>query len=222
MPSEILTLIVFFNYDGTFNGFVTPETASTHNLGVFCACSPQHQFKLTTFYMRFHNEIYFNPTLPPFGVNTNIDRTHRYGLSVTDTLKPFSHWEAKIAYDYTRALIDENSNWTASNGKNLPNVPRQIVALNIAYQPLEHTQMILSHTWRESTYASDDWLNQFSQKQASYQITNLAVHYQYKQAKFFAVINNLFNQSNALQIRNDVIYPIDFVRTFRVGMNLEF
>jgi iron complex outermembrane receptor protein len=39
---------------------------------------------------------------------------------------------------------------------------------------------------------------------------------------FFTAINNLFAHENSIQLQNNVIYPVDFVRTWRVGMKADF
>jgi iron complex outermembrane receptor protein len=40
--------------------------------------------------------------------------------------------------------------------------------------------------------------------------------------QFFSSISNLFEHKNSIQIADDAIYPVDFVRTWRVGMKADF
>ena len=71
-------------------------------------------------------------------------------------------------------------------------------------------------------YAYNDFANNASQKQDSYNSTNLALSYQYKNFQVFTAINNIFEQENSIQVQDNAIYPVDFVRTWRVGMKAYF
>jgi iron complex outermembrane receptor protein len=127
-----------------------------------------------------------------------------------------------IIYTYTRAIIDSEADLGSSvNGNNLPGVPRNSVIANLNYQFMQNANINLSHTWRESTSALNDINNNFSQKQGRYESTNLAASYRYQNYQLFASINNVFEHDNSLQVADDVIYPVDFARTWRIGVKVD-
>ena len=51
---------------------------------------------------------------------------------------------------------------------------------------------------------------------------SLWLNYQYKNYQLFTSINNLFEHENSIQVADDAIYPVDFVRTWRVGVKADF
>lgn len=213
----------FFNYiylgPSVFNGFIAPEKSRTFNLGVNDV-SKRNRFKATIFRSNLSNEIYYNAAT--FS-NTNIDQSHKYGFEIQDTFKILDSLSASIDYTYTRAIIDTQSpSINTFNGKNLPGVPKQGVVANINYSFLEKANLNLSQVWHESTYSANDFANNLSQKQNSYESTNLALSYSFKNLKWFAAVTNIFAHNNSIQIDNDIIYPVDFARTFRLGMKAEF
>ncbi|BCM23865.1 TonB-dependent receptor [Methyloradius palustris] len=206
-----------------FSGFIKPQEAKTFNIGLNQVLS-NNKFKATAFYSWLHDEIYLDHSVGPFGVNTNIDKSHKYGIELQDSLKISENLGASIIYNYTRAIIDSEVETDGTNisNKNLPGVPKHSVVANLNYKFLDHASLNLNQTWRSDAYAYNDFQNNLSQKQNSYQTTNIALNYQYKNVNFFTAINNLFEHENSIQVADNFIYPIDFVRTWRVGMKADF
>jgi iron complex outermembrane recepter protein len=212
----------FFDFGGTFNGFISPAKVKTLNIG-FNHIYHNNRLKISAFHASLNDEIYLFKAPPFTFLNTNIDKSHKYGFEIQDSFKVNEQLATSIVYNYTRAIIDrESQGGVRLNGKELPGVPKHTVVANLNYQFLNHANLNLSHTWRSKAYAYDDFQNNFNQKQKSYNSTNVALSYQYKQFNFFAAINNLFEQENAIQVTDDAIYPVDFVRTWRVGMKADF
>jgi iron complex outermembrane receptor protein len=207
----------------TFNGFINPAKSKTINFGLNHVVD-NNRLKATAFYTHLNNEIYFFQDNTNFVYrNTNIDKSHKYGLEIQDNLKFNDQLSTSLIYGYTRAIIDkENDGAGAFNGKDLPGAPKHTVAANLNYKFLEHASVNLNHTWRSKAYAADDFQNNFTQRQENYQSTNIALNYQYKNLQFFTSINNLFEHENSIQIKDNAIYPVDFVRTWRVGMKADF
>jgi len=211
-----------FFRNGTFNAFISPATSRTLNVGLNHV-TPGNRLKLTLFRTDLDNEIYYFSTgnwLTSY--NTNLDKTHKYGLELQDTWQIAPSLAASINYAYTRALIDrEDSGGGAYNGKELPGVPRHGVNLGLDWRVTASSRVNLTHTWRASTWAAGDFDNNNLQKQAAYRSTNLAYQYRYKQVDWFAAVDNLFEQSNGIWV-SDKIYPVNFTRNWRVGMKVEF
>ena len=213
----------FGNYIGPqFNGFIQPAVSRTANLGLNHVTAA-NRLKLTLFHASLDNEIYYYKTGPWSGVNTNIDKSHKYGLELQDTWQIAPTLAASINYAYTRALIDrEDSGGGAFDGKDLPGVPRHGVNLGLNWRVTPASSLNLTHVWRAATWAAEDFDNNNTQKQQAYQSTNLAYQYRYKQVDWFAAVDNLFEQSNGIWIRDNAIYPVNFSRNWRVGMKVEF
>lgn len=208
-----------FNFSGGFNGFIEPAKAKTINLGLN-HISQRNRLKLTVFRTNLDNEIY---VVPVVYTNTNIDKSHKYGFEVQDYFKLNNDLSASVIYNYTRAIIDrENEGGGSFNHNDLPGVPKHTVVANLNYTFLENTHLNLNHTWRSKAYAFNDFTNNFAYKQDSYHSTNVALNYQYKNVNLFTSVSNLFAHENSIQIADNSVYPVDFVRTWRVGMKADF
>lgn len=213
----------FFNFGGTFNGFISPAISRTINLGLNHV-TPANRLKLTLFRADIKDEIYYYSTGDWWtSYNTNLDKTHKYGLELQDTWRISDVISASLNYAYTRAIIDrENDGGGAYNGKELPGVPRHGVTLGLAYRPGTAASVSLTHTWRSPTWAADDFDNNNAQKQAAYQSTDLALRYRVKNLEWQVAVDNLFEHRNGLWIYDDAIYPVSFTRNWRLGMKAEF
>ena len=208
-----------FNFGGGFNGFINPAKSKTINLGLNNTAA-NNRFKASVFHTDLEDEIY---VVPLIFKNTNIDQSHKYGLELQDYYKLNDQLSTSLIYNFTRAMIDqENDGAGKFNGKDLPGVPKHTVVANLNYKFLEHATFNLNHTWRAKAYAYNDFENNFSQRQAHYESTNVALNYQYKNLQLFTSISNLFAHENSIQVADDAIYPVDFVRTWRVGMKADF
>jgi iron complex outermembrane recepter protein len=209
----------FFTFFGTFNAFIDPAKSKTFNMGLNHSNSKNH-LKITAFRADLDDEIYFNSVT---FTNTNIDSSHKYGLELQDHFNFTDDLSAGLIYTYTRAIIDREKDFAgAVNGNDLPGVPKHAITANLNYKFLEAGNINLSHAWRQSTYAFNDFTNDAVQKQGHYESTNIAVSYRYKKVQLFAAVNNIFEHENSLQVADDAIYPVDFVRTWRVGMKADF
>lgn len=204
----------FFNFDGTFNAFIVPAEAKTLTAG-FSHVENNNRLKLDVFRANLKNEIFFDPLT---FTNTNIDRSHKYGLELQDSLRVGSDLSLSANYTYTRAIIDHEINGGgAFNGKDLPGVPRHGLILGLGYNLTGKSALNLNQTWRSTAYAAEDFANSFSQKQAAYQSTDLAYRYRDKAYEWSASIDNLFAHQNGLWVHDDAIYPVGFTRNFRLG-----
>jgi iron complex outermembrane receptor protein len=209
----------FFNFNGSFNGFISPEKVKTVTLGVNHT-QGNHRVKLAVFRADLKNEIYFNPVTFE---NTNIDKSHKYGLELQDNWRIRPDLSLRLGYTYTRAIIDhEDRGAGAFDGKELPGVPRHGATLAMQYDWSEHSTLNTGYVWRSDSYAANDFANNFSQKQKGFQSANLAYRYRYKAYEVSAAIDNVFAHKNGLWISDDVIYPVSFARLYRVGFKASF
>ncbi|MDD3504954.1 MAG: TonB-dependent receptor plug domain-containing protein [Sulfurimonas sp.] len=74
----------FFNYGGTFNGFISPMKTDSFTFGFNCIM-PNNKFKISFFYVDLENEIYYYADSTHINSkNTNIDKSYKYGFDVYD------------------------------------------------------------------------------------------------------------------------------------------
>ncbi len=235
------TLSIFGNYDSayqapdidrffstdwasgavSFNGFIEPAKVHTLNLGLHHT-TEENRLKLTVFHSRLKDEIYLEPVSYK---NTNIDRSHKYGLEAQDTWLVSQNVTARVNYAWTRALIDrENEGNGAYDGKELPGVPRHSLLLGVNVLAGAYGSLDLSHTWRSHTWAAGDFDNNNAQKQRAYHSTDLAWRLTVKSRnlELFAAVTNLFEHENGVWVGDNQIYPVDFSRTWKIGAKLAF
>jgi len=208
-----------------FNGFIDPMKADNYTLG-YNYILPSNKFKISAYYIDLKDEIYLHKsTLNPFGINTNIDKSHKYGLDLYDKWIITNTWNVVLNYNYVQAIIDEEKDLTTGDdfsGNKLPGVSDHTIKASVAYLPIPEATIMLTEVYRSEAYAADDFNNNFSQKQEAYMSTDLSVSYAKDNYEIFAKINNLFNQKNALWIQDDAIYPINFTTTAIAGFTLKY
>jgi iron complex outermembrane receptor protein len=209
----------FFNWGGTFNTFIKPEEVKTLNIG-FNDIRDNNKLKLTVFRANLTDEIYYYST----GFkNTNIDKSYKYGLELFDKYYFNDNLYTSINYNYIIAKIDkEDESNGAYNGKYLPGVSKHNATINIGLKMNKYLA-ILTHKYRSKAYASDDFANNFTQKQKAYNLTNLSVNYSYDdKLSVFAKVENLLDKQNGMWIKDDNIYVIDYGRTYYAGVEYRF
>jgi len=207
-------------YEVIFNGFIEPAEARTVTVGVN-HLTDRNRLKLSVFHARLKNEIYLEPISY---MNTNIDKSHKYGVEVQDSLQITPNVTGLVNYAWTRAIIDrEADGGGAYDGKELPGVSRHSLVAGLNIRVTDRGNLNLSHTWRSEAWAADDFDNDNLQKQRAYQSTDVAYRHRVtKDVEAYAAVSNLFDRENGLWVRDDAIYPIDFERTWKVGARLTF
>lgn len=100
-------------------------------------------------------------------------------------------------------------------------VSKHNITVNLGYY-INNINTILSHTYKSSAYASNDFENNFIQKQEAYNSTDFTISYTYQNLELFGKIQNIFDKKNGMWIRDDAIYPINFERTYYAGMKVNF
>jgi iron complex outermembrane recepter protein len=204
----------------SFNGFIEPAKVNNYTIG-YNNILDYNKFKLSLFRADLKNEIYYY-NVGFVSRNTNIDESHKYGIELFDKYLINDNLYTSANYSYIIAKIDEeNEGNGAYNGKDLPGVSKHNITVNLGYN-INNINTVLSHTYRNSAYAANDFANNFTQKQEAYNSTDLGTTYTYQNLELFAKIQNLLDEDNGLWISDDAIYPVNFERTYYAGMKVKF
>jgi iron complex outermembrane receptor protein len=202
-----------------FNGFIDPMEANNYTLG-YNNIQKNNKLKVSLYYIDLKNEIYLHQ--PDFK-NTNIDKSHKYGLDFYDKYIINSEFNVALNYNYVQAIIDEEKEGTDDYaGNKLPGVSDHNIKATLNYLPNSFTTLTATQVWRSEAYAANDFNNNFSQKQDPYNSTDISATYAKENWEIFAKINNLFNVKNGLWIKDDAIYPVNFTTTGFVGFKLKY
>ncbi len=207
----------------SFNGFIEPAKVHNYTIG-YNNIQENNKLKISLFRANLTNEIYYynsgNWMIPSY--NTNIDKSHKYGLEIYDKFLINESLFTSLNYSYVKAKIDnENEGKGAYDGKDLPGVSNHNVTVGLGYDFYKFSTL-LSHTYKSSAYAINDFKNNFKQKQEAYHSTDFSVSFNHKNLEIFGKIQNLFDQKNGLWVQDDAIYPVNFERTFYAGMKVSF
>ena len=208
----------FFTFAGAFNGFIVPAESETVNAG-FNYVGERDKLKVTLFYSELENEIYFNAIT---FINTNIDKSHKYGLELQEQHNFSDDLSGSINYAYTKAIIDEEDGVGGTyDGKNLPGVSEHTLSAALNWRVTPRSNLAMSHTYRSDAYAANDFTNSFSQKQKEYHSTDVSYSYRVRdEIELFAAVKNLFEESNGIWISDNNIYPVNFTRNWNIGIKM--
>ena len=204
-----------------FNEFIDPMEADSLTLG-FNYFLPNNKFKISAYYIDLTDEIYYYSD-PVNQKNTNIDKSHKYGLDLYNKYIMNDKFSLALNYNFVQAIIDEEVQVNDDySGKDLPGVSNHNAKLTLNYTPNQNTTFTLTQVYRSEAYAANDFNNDFDQKQEAYNSTDISASFAKDNWEVFAKINNLFNQSNGLWIKDDAIYPVNFTTTAITGLKLKF
>ena len=214
----------FFGLDSStyvtyFSGPINPMEANTYTIG-YNHIKKNNKFKTSIYYIDLKNEIYYlsDYSGPKTAINTNIDKSYKYGLDIYDKWLVTDEFNVALNYNYVRAIIDEEENYS---GNDLPGVSDHNIKATLSYLPNKNTTLAITQVYRSEAYAANDFENNFAQKQEAYKSTDISITYTKDSLELFAKINNLFNQKNGLWVEDDAIYPMNFTATAIAGFKLK-
>ena len=230
----------WFDYNGVFNGFISPTRTQTLNLGLNHV-TQKNKLQATVFGVKLKKEQFYNPKT---WKNTNFDKSHKYGFELKNTYNFNNALSTTINYAYTQAIIDRVENFSGlgcsdfCGGKFLPGLSDHNITLGINYKPTSKSRIVLVQNYRSKAYALEDFSNSFQQKNSAYTSTDVSYSYAHKtdarkslfnwwpsgprQVEFIVKVENLFEQSNGLWLREDVVYPTKFTRNVSLGAKFNF
>ena len=215
-------------FEQTFNGLISPARSDTVSAGLRYVYDGT-RLDTTVFHARLRDEIYGVGVAPPlFFVNTNLDRTEKYGVEVQWVQNLGESLQGRLGYTWTRAIIERESADAATGqpairDRELPGVPRHGITLAIDWRIDPLTRLNLSHLYRSSAFAIGDFDNN-GLRQRPYQFTNLLLSRQIDARwQAFAAVDNLFEARNGLYTAEGrSAFPSDYTRLWRFGLRAEF
>ena len=185
--------------------------------------------KATLFRANLENEFYLCKQASAaecsyFGDNTNLDKSHKYGLELQNKYNVNSKLSTNVNYAYTVAKIDsEDKGSGAFNGKTHPMTSKHNISVSAMYSLNDKANMTLTQKYRSKGFASEDFSNTFTQKQMAYNSTDFNFSYTTdKELELNFDVENLFDNSYGTVLRDDVIYPANFTRNIKVTLSRKF
>src|SRR3990167_178348 len=210
---------------GAFMGYVKPSQAHNYTLG-YNHITNSNKLKISLFYIDLQDEIYYYADAANWWANarnTNIDKSHKYGLDIYDKWLISDEFNVALNYNFVKAKIDDEiENGEDYSGNDLPGVSDHNIKATLSYLANKNTTLAITQVYRSEAYAADDFNNNFTQKQDAYKSTDISITYTKDNLELFAKINNLFNQRNGLWVQDDAIYPANFTTTAIAGFKLRF
>jgi len=211
-----------FNYDGSFNGLVSPMESNTAILG-YKYQTNNTDITAEFFSAKLKDELFLDPSLGFFGANTNIDESSKNGLNLS--IKHFfTNAVIGADYNYVEALVDKEAG-TSYREKRLPGVSDHTIKLFAEYDfnsnlipALPQNSMRITHKASSDLYAISDFTNANGLK-PGYTSTDISYKLANKIASLQVGINNIFNQKNGLYSYNSV-YTTNYERAFYLRADL--
>lgn len=204
-----------------FNGFIKPMEADTINFG-FNYLTYIHKAKIAFFFSSLENEIYYNSAN---WRNTNLKETEKKGLELSERYQIFSNLFTTFNYVYVDTKIVDDGLTGAYNGHEIPGVSPHTFKVSLGYNPIKPVTLLLSETYKSRAFAIDDFDGSYD-KMESYSVTDFSATYTYKNYEFYAKVNNLFDEKNAMFVdygsATPSVYPVNYERTFLVGFSARF
>ena len=86
----------------------------------------------------------------------------------------------------------------------------------------------ITHSWRDESYAINDWENDNIRKTPYYNSTDLNVNYDIKNQNYFnkvsvfGAIQNIFEHKHAQIVADDTFYAYNYTRTWMTGVKIDF
>lgn len=209
-----------WNYLGSeFNGILKPMQVDTINVG-FNYLTSMNKFKTSLFFSAVENEIYLNS----LGDNAIFKETEKKGIEIFDKYNFSSNLFTTVNYTYVDTKIIDDGLTGAYNGNEIPGVSPHTFKISLGYNPTKPITLLLSETYKSKAYAIDNFDGSYG-KMESYSVTDFAATYTYKNYEFYTKINNLFDERNAIFVKGFSslgVYPVNYERTFMLGMSAKF
>lgn len=198
--------------DVQFNAFIAPARAIGLTLGHNTVLG-SHSLKGSVFYARLRDEIYFDGAR-----NTNIDRSHKYGVELQDQWRVARGLDVNLAGSYVRAVIDEEGSFS---DRELPGVPKLNLKAGISWNFAQSLIFDANTSFRSGSTAFSALQFPDPQRQFPERSTDAQIRYLRGNYTVAAGVSNIFDQQNGL-VSFGQVYPTLTERTFFVRGSAKF
>jgi iron complex outermembrane receptor protein len=148
--------------------------------------------KLGLYILNLTNEITYDPTQTPqqpFGSDSNLDPTKRYGLSLVEKYKITDRLTADAQYNYVNARFQNG----IYSGKRIPLVSENILHAGMNYGFTQHWNLYTEGVYTGNQYAANDNAN-VAGTMGGYTVVNMNLRFEYQQFSASFRVNNIFNR----------------------------
>jgi iron complex outermembrane receptor protein len=149
--------------------------------------------QINLYRLDLHNEIAFNPEqtpAEPFGAFNNLDRTVRYGITLTE----FYRFTPRLSINSQLNYMDARFRTGVNAGKLIPAIPAITGNIGLDYNFTSHWQAKYGLLYTGSRIASEDVSNS-GKKVAGYWLNDIAIQYVIKPVIVSFEVANLLNQT---------------------------
>ena len=145
--------------------------------------------------IRLKNEIYFMPLIPPFGFNTNLPPTERYGWEFALRWMPIPEFELAGSLNLQNAKFRSGTfGGVDVAGNTIPLVPDRLGTLRAAWMFLPRAWLSASLVYVGQQLYDNDQDNTFPEKMPAYTLVDLKLTYDIGNLRLAASASNLFNE----------------------------
>ncbi|MDB5841397.1 MAG: outer rane hemin/siderophore receptor protein [Herminiimonas sp.] len=196
-----------------------PQTSHDLELGTALG-NTERKVTVRVFQHRLRNEIFFDPTVPPFGVNSNLDPTRRKGVEIEASARLLPAVSLRATLRHVSAKFTEGPN----AGKDIALVPRNTATLRLNWMPGNGHSADVGLQWADSQRYGGDFSNTCSSRIPAY--TTLDARYAFRAGAWeFAIAGaNLTDKdyfSNAFGACRSGIYS-DTGRQLKLSARMDF
>jgi iron complex outermembrane receptor protein len=170
-----------------------PQTARQTEGGVEWR-SNATRMRAAVYHIDLDNEIYFSPTVIPFGANTNLSPTYRSGVELEAGTRA-SRFDISGRAAYQRARFRSGIYGGVDvSGKDIPLVPRVIASLQGGYIVAPGTRASATITHVGEQRYDNDQDNTFPQLMPAYSLVDVKLTREQSGWRFAAAINNVLDK----------------------------
>lgn len=142
-----------------------------------------------TYYMRFDDEIHFNPIT---FTNVNLDPTRRYGIELSGGMTLLKQLDIQANYTWMRSKFRDGP----FDGNDVPLVPRHTASLMTTWRQSPATDITVALNYVANRYFDNDQTNNFDEKIPSYKTVDVMASHVYQDYRFTAKVNNLLDDKH--------------------------
>jgi iron complex outermembrane receptor protein len=153
------TILQLFAYPGFFsNPDLEPAVSENYEIGLRKSYRDLVDVQLSLFMMDIEDEILFDPTIPPFGINVNRD-TKREGVELSATGKLHERIDWFANYTYTDATFEDG----IYEDNTIQLVPENRFSAGVAVKLTEHFTFYLDGLYVDEQVLDGDEANEFEE-----------------------------------------------------------